>query len=483
MFRLKIQKILNLTLSIILILGSAGAISAQSPLKRKQDTFWSQLINIYDGKTNITSHNEEIFDWFGYSQATGKSLYSIWGEENGLALYTSEANNTYGTVLLKTGLNWASWNPAGNQIIYWTVEGKLFITNVESKQPYTVQLAEEVTSATYSPTGRTLAVLRTDQYTVKYSPGIYLLDLDTKKEILLTNNVASGIGIRGYTPLWSEDGEYLIFLQKTPQDTRIQFGILNIAQQRQYTLTSVDSLPIPVSPPILQDEQLVYQSDYLNESSKTWVVNIDFDQGKTTNVQSKEISLKDISMLSTTLYNVKYQRPTGGSITSFFSHSNTIPSNDGPYNYYCTNQGRSGHRGTDFSNPLNTAIRSGASGVVEFFNNTCTPTNSCPNQPGDTCGSGFGNYVRVRHTNNTRTYYAHMSQTNVATSQNVYKSTTIGYVGSTGSSTGCHLHFEIRYPDTNSSNAVDPYYGPCNWITQSLWEGAQPQNYDQEQNQ
>lgn len=57
---------------------------------------------------------------------------------------------------------------------------------------------------------------------------------------------------------------------------------------------------------------------------------------------------------------------------------------------------------------------------------------------------GYGNYVVIRHDNGTQTLYAHMSSTNVGAGQHVGQGQVVGYVGSTGRSTGSHLHFEVR---------------------------------------
>ena len=74
-----------------------------------------------------------------------------------------------------------------------------------------------------------------------------------------------------------------------------------------------------------------------------------------------------------------------------------------------------------------------------------------------TYSSSYGNYVMIYHSNGTYTLYAHMSSLTVTAGQNVTKGDTIGYVGSTGWSTGPHLHFEIR----NSGGTIDPtqYFG------------------------
>jgi hypothetical protein len=58
---------------------------------------------------------------------------------------------------------------------------------------------------------------------------------------------------------------------------------------------------------------------------------------------------------------------------------------------------------------------------------------------------GYGNLVIIDHLNNWHTFYAHLSQWNVNCGQQVYAGTLIGRAGSTGNSTGPHLHFEMRY--------------------------------------
>lgn len=86
-----------------------------------------------------------------------------------------------------------------------------------------------------------------------------------------------------------------------------------------------------------------------------------------------------------------------------------------------------------------------ADGVVTKSNNSCTHNYKKYGSCG--CGGGYGNYVTVNHgTNGGNTYvatYGHMVRTAVSTGAVVKKGQTIGYVGTTGWSTGYHLHFGL----------------------------------------
>ena len=81
-------------------------------------------------------------------------------------------------------------------------------------------------------------------------------------------------------------------------------------------------------------------------------------------------------------------------------------------------------------------------GTVIGSNNSCShnwgKSGSCG------CGGGYGNYVLISHPGGKTTMYGHLSSITVSTGQTVSKGQTIGYVGSTGWSTGAHLHYETR---------------------------------------
>ncbi len=86
------------------------------------------------------------------------------------------------------------------------------------------------------------------------------------------------------------------------------------------------------------------------------------------------------------------------------------------------------HRGVDYAAPTGTPAMSVGDGVVEFAG----------------VQGGYGNVVIVRHGANHSTVYAHLSRIHVSKGQTIQKGQTVGAVGSTGWSTGPHLHFEFR---------------------------------------
>jgi len=90
------------------------------------------------------------------------------------------------------------------------------------------------------------------------------------------------------------------------------------------------------------------------------------------------------------------------------------------------------HAGIDFRSPVGTAIHPTAPGKV---------TAAGP-------AGGYGNMVEVDHGHGITTRYGHMSRILVSVGDQVDRNSVIGLVGSTGRSTGPHLHYETRINDT-----------------------------------
>ncbi|RJR12861.1 LysM peptidoglycan-binding domain-containing protein [Candidatus Parcubacteria bacterium] len=102
-----------------------------------------------------------------------------------------------------------------------------------------------------------------------------------------------------------------------------------------------------------------------------------------------------------------------------------------PINGGTKTQGIHGYNGVDLAAPGGTPILASAAGEVIVSR-------------GSGWNGGYGNYIVIRHDNGTQTLYAHNSSNIVSVGQRVVQGQVIGYVGSTGRSTGTHVHFEIR---------------------------------------
>jgi len=96
------------------------------------------------------------------------------------------------------------------------------------------------------------------------------------------------------------------------------------------------------------------------------------------------------------------------------------------------------HLGIDFAAPSGTPVRSVADGTVEYAG----------------WKRGYGNFVQVQHRDSKATAYAHLSRIDVRKGQHLAQSDLIGKVGSTGASTGPHLHFEYLVKDQHQDPLV-----------------------------
>ncbi|MBQ7646388.1 MAG: M23 family metallopeptidase [Clostridia bacterium] len=120
-----------------------------------------------------------------------------------------------------------------------------------------------------------------------------------------------------------------------------------------------------------------------------------------------------------------------GRITSYFGYRNDPFT--GRVSYHC---------GTDIAMPSGTPILAAADGTVTVANST------------DSWGGSYGYYVKIHHNDTYDSLYAHCSSICVTYGQTVQKGQVIGYVGTTGNSTGNHLHFEI-WKNGSRTNALD----------------------------
>lgn len=113
------------------------------------------------------------------------------------------------------------------------------------------------------------------------------------------------------------------------------------------------------------------------------------------------------------------------------------------------------HGGLDLNAARNASVYAAADGEVVSISTRCTHNYGKDNGV-DPCDNDWGNYIKIRHKNGTCTLYAHLGYVNVSMGQQVKKGQVIGYAGSTGPSTGYHLHFEI-YDTSNTRIDPTPY--------------------------
>ena len=111
-------------------------------------------------------------------------------------------------------------------------------------------------------------------------------------------------------------------------------------------------------------------------------------------------------------------RPVSGIITSRFGAASAIR--------------RSSHTGLDLATSTGTPIKAAASGTVTFAGYK----------------GSYGNLMVITHENGVQTYYGHCSQLYLSSGATVSQGQTVAAVGSTGNSTGPHLHFEVRVNGT-----------------------------------
>ncbi len=112
------------------------------------------------------------------------------------------------------------------------------------------------------------------------------------------------------------------------------------------------------------------------------------------------------------------------------------------------------HTGLDIPGESAFPISASEAGEVVRTNNSCP--HNYPKDGSCGCGGGYGNFVIIDHGNGFLTLYGHMTTTQVEVGDKVKKGQTIGLMGTTGYSTGTHLHFELRYGGyvTNPANFV-----------------------------
>jgi murein DD-endopeptidase MepM/ murein hydrolase activator NlpD len=143
---------------------------------------------------------------------------------------------------------------------------------------------------------------------------------------------------------------------------------------------------------------------------------LDVDEAFAARILNASTDLSDMRSLTAVSAALPFARPTDARVTSGFG-LRFDPFNARP----------AYHQGQDFAGPLNTAILSTAPGIVSFVG----------------VRSGYGNTVEIDHGRGFKTRYAHLNSTAVKVGQRVAVGQRIGAMGTTGRSTGVHLHYEV----------------------------------------
>lgn len=117
------------------------------------------------------------------------------------------------------------------------------------------------------------------------------------------------------------------------------------------------------------------------------------------------------------------------------------------------------HTGLDLSIAIGAPILAAADGEVVFTVADCVQGTSAEIR---SCGGGYGNFVEIKHDNGYSTLYAHLHTVNVQKGMRVVAEQVIGTEGSTGQSSGGHLHFEIR-------KGVE-HFDPLKYFPENTWK-------------
>lgn len=264
------------------------------------------------------------------------------------------------------------------------------------------QLEEKIDQYMKSGDGDKVAFLEIDQmpeYEICYSKK----DVEINEEKVFDTVIASGTPYYKYFAI-VQDGEEKAYVATAEEAEKI------IAELKEKKSTNIESISYIAK----------YSSEKLEESTTDKVVATLYVAPKV--VQPKKTTSSRSTSYGTvnTTQKVSYSkqtigvaltRPVSGTITSPFGRRSSGT-----------------HTGLDIATSKGTPIGAAASGTVTYAGPKGT----------------YGNLVVIDHGNGVQTYYAHCNTINCSVGQTISQGQTISTVGSTGKSTGPHLHLEIR---------------------------------------
>lgn len=209
-----------------------------------------------------------------------------------------------------------------------------------------------------------------------------------------------------------DNSQVLLAIKEKSDITYFQYAVNVKGEERKYLKTEEEAKQVADSVrQELKDEtsvnvQTVYTKELNVETSE------ELESMSDEILQEVELEEKKESATINGVYLAV--TPVSGHITSRYGSRESIRSHD--------------HQGLDIATKTGTPIKAVADGTVKFSGEK----------------SGYGNLIILDHGNGITTYYGHCSKLYVKEGQNVTAGDEIAAVGSTGNSTGPHLHFEIR---------------------------------------
>ncbi len=212
---------------------------------------------------------------------------------------------------------------------------------------------------------------------------------------------------------------YLVSLQN--EQLLKQLALTKKLHKMHYLFSKVDTSSIKQKFTKI-DTELSNINDYLKARGIKSAIKV--DEGGEANddvISTDEISdfyVKYLDRIGYDLSHTPLGMPYHGRITSTFGHR------ENPFG----GNNVETHKGLDISGPLGSPVKAMAEGTVEFAGRR----------------GGFGNCIMLKHANGFETLYGHLSQILVRVGDKIQIGQTIGKIGSTGRSTGPHLHYEIH---------------------------------------
>ncbi len=266
--------------------------------------------------------------------------------------------------------------------------------------------APDIASSAYRPSGAFAIARRAEPHTAIPERPRLMLETYTVQPGDTTQSVAAGYGLEPTTIMWSNPE-----VEKAPDLLRVgQLLVILPLDGVYHTVEEGDTLE-SLAQKYKVEEEVITSCPYntLPQDGTLAVGDSVIVPGGT----------KPYVQRTVTTYTGPVPETSGGSGRFRWPATGTISQ----YYWY-------GHRAIDIANGIGTAIVAADAGYVSFAGWT---------------DIGYGYLVVVDHTNGYQTYYAHLSNIFVYEGQTVSSGEVLGAMGSTGYSTGPHLHFEIRY--------------------------------------